>query len=92
MNFIVTNMELPANYVVKHPVLLHISFEKTLKPRFLVWQKSKSIDGSEPPFFTILQMPETRFVNKIIKEHPESIILWRIYENAISNAFNRTKS
>ncbi|GLJ32381.1 hypothetical protein SUGI_0651660 [Cryptomeria japonica] len=92
MNFLVTNMELPANYVVKHPSLSQVSLEKTMKPRFLVWQKIKSINDSELPLLTVFTMTEARFVYKIIKEHLESKILWTIYENAISNASNRPKS
>ncbi|GLJ32631.1 hypothetical protein SUGI_0656470 [Cryptomeria japonica] len=92
MNFIVNNMELPVHHVVKHPLLLLISLERTMKPRFLVWQTIKSINALEIPLFTVLKMTEAKFVNNIIKGHAESKILWTIYENAISNASNRTKS
>ncbi|XP_057840966.2 transcription termination factor MTERF4, chloroplastic [Cryptomeria japonica] len=92
MNFLVNNMELSANYVVKYPKFLQISLEKTMRPRFLVWQKIKSIDALNLSIYTLLRMSETRFVDRIIKEHPESETLWRIYENAISNASNNTKS
>lgn len=77
-------MELPANYVVKHASLLRISFEKTLRPRGLVWQKIKSIDGLSLPLLTVLSMPEANFVTKIVKGHPESKALLKINENAIS--------
>ncbi|GLJ32379.1 hypothetical protein SUGI_0651610 [Cryptomeria japonica] len=43
MNFLVNTAELPANYVVKRPRILTVSLEKTMRPRFLVWQKIKSI-------------------------------------------------
>ncbi|XP_059063494.1 transcription termination factor MTEF1, chloroplastic [Cryptomeria japonica] len=92
MNFLVNNTELPASYVLKHPSFLRIHVEEVMKPRFLVWQKIKSINGYELPLLMVLSMPETRFVNSIIKGHPESKILWTIYENAISNASNRSKS
>ncbi|GLJ32384.1 hypothetical protein SUGI_0651720 [Cryptomeria japonica] len=91
MNFLVNNLELPANYVVKHPSLFQIKLEKTLKPRFLVWQKIKSFNALDLPLLTALTMSETRFVNRIIKEHPELKSLWTIYENAISNASKHTE-
>ncbi|XP_057823374.1 transcription termination factor MTERF5, chloroplastic [Cryptomeria japonica] len=92
MNFLVNNVELPANYVVKHPRILTVSLEKTLRPRFLVWQKIKSSNDFNFAFFTVLLMTEARFVSKIIRGHPESKTLWTIYENAISSASKRTKS
>ncbi|GLJ32632.1 hypothetical protein SUGI_0656480 [Cryptomeria japonica] len=92
MNFIVNNMELPVNHVVKHPLLLQISLEKTTRPRFLVWQKIKSINALELPLLTVLTMTEAKFVHNIIKGHAESKLPWTIYENAISNASNRTKN
>ncbi|XP_057823367.1 transcription termination factor MTERF8, chloroplastic [Cryptomeria japonica] len=90
MDFLVNTMELPANYAVKHPGILTVSLEKTTRPRFLVWQKIKSINDFNIAFFTVLLMTEARFVSKIIKGHPESQTLWTIYENAISDASNRT--
>ncbi|GLJ32390.1 hypothetical protein SUGI_0651840 [Cryptomeria japonica] len=92
INFLVNNMELPANYVVKHASLLHLNLDKIMRPRCLVWQKMKSINDIDLPLVTVLRMPEARFVSKIMKGHPESKTLWTIYENAISNASNRTKS
>ncbi|XP_057832872.2 transcription termination factor MTERF9, chloroplastic [Cryptomeria japonica] len=92
MNFIVNNMELSVHHVVKHPWLLQISLEKTMRPRFLVWQKIKSINALELPLLTLLTMTEAKFVHNIIKGHAESKLLWTIYENAISNASNRTKN
>ncbi|GLJ48075.1 hypothetical protein SUGI_1015080 [Cryptomeria japonica] len=92
MNFVVKDMEIPANYIVKHYNLLHLDLEKILRPRFLVWQKIKSMNGPSLSLYTVLTMQEARFVRNIIRGHPESTTLWTIYENAISNASNQTQS
>ncbi|GLJ40584.1 hypothetical protein SUGI_0837750 [Cryptomeria japonica] len=92
MSILVNKMELPATYVMQHPRLLNISLEKTMKPRCVVWQKIKSIDDSDLSLSRVLSMPEARFVRKIIKGHPESKTLLKIYENAISDASNCKKS
>ncbi|XP_057823383.2 transcription termination factor MTEF1, chloroplastic [Cryptomeria japonica] len=92
MNFLVNDMKLPASYVVKHANLLRINLEKTTRPRCLVWQKIKSISDLDLTLLTVLSMPEARFVSKIIEGHPESKTLRTIYENALSNVSNRTKS
>ncbi|XP_057822478.2 transcription termination factor MTERF2, chloroplastic [Cryptomeria japonica] len=92
MNFVVKDMELPANYIVKHSCLLHLNLEKIMRPRFLVWQKIKAMNGSSLSLLSVLKMSEERFVRNIIRGHPESTTLSMVYENAISKASNHTKS
>ncbi|GLJ48072.1 hypothetical protein SUGI_1015010 [Cryptomeria japonica] len=92
MNFVVKDMELPANYIVKHSCLLHLNLEKIIRPRFLVWQKIKAMNGPSLSLLSVLMMTEERFVRNIIRGHPESTTLWTIYENAISKASNHAKS
>ncbi|GLJ48070.1 hypothetical protein SUGI_1014980 [Cryptomeria japonica] len=92
MNFVVKDMELPANYIVKHSWLLQLNLEKIMRPRFLVWQTIKSMNGPSVSLLSVLVMPEARFVRNIVRGHPESTTLWTIYENAISKASNHTKS
>ncbi|GLJ32307.1 hypothetical protein SUGI_0650220 [Cryptomeria japonica] len=91
IKFRVNTMELPANYVVKRPTLCAISLEKTMRPRFLVWQKIKDMNDLGLSLLTVLTMTEARFVRKIIKGHPESETLLSIYQNAISSSPNCTK-
>ncbi|GLJ50855.1 hypothetical protein SUGI_1083330 [Cryptomeria japonica] len=74
MNFLVNNMEFPANYVVKHAWLLCISLERKLRPRFLVLQKIKSINELDLSLLTVLKMPEAMFVNKFIKRSNVDIL------------------
>ncbi|GLJ48060.1 hypothetical protein SUGI_1014790 [Cryptomeria japonica] len=92
MDFVVKDVELPANYIVKHSWLLKINLEKIIRPRFLVWQKIKSMNGPSLSLSSVLMMTEARFVRNIIRGHPESTTLWTIYENAIFNASNHTQS
>ncbi|GLJ48073.1 hypothetical protein SUGI_1015040 [Cryptomeria japonica] len=92
MNFVTKDMELPANYIVKHSWLFQKNLEKFMRPRFLVWQTIKSMNGSSLSLLSVLGMAEARFVKNIIRGHPESTTLWTIYENAISKASNHTKS
>ena len=35
--------------------------------------------------FTMLMMPEAKFVAQIIQGHPEAATLWTVYKNAIAN-------
>ncbi|XP_057852664.1 uncharacterized protein LOC131062937 [Cryptomeria japonica] len=91
MKFLVNTMELPTNYVVTHPGLWKFSLEKTMRPRFLVWQKIKDMNDVGLSLLTVLRMTEARFVGKLIKEHPESETLLSIYQNAISSSPNCTK-
>ncbi|GLJ48078.1 hypothetical protein SUGI_1015130 [Cryptomeria japonica] len=90
MDFVVKDMELPANYIVKHYSLFYLNLEKIMRPRFIVWQKIKSLNGPSLSLFTALTMTEARFARNIIRGHPESTMLWTIYENALSNAYNHT--
>ncbi|XP_057852671.1 uncharacterized protein LOC131062943 [Cryptomeria japonica] len=90
MNFVVNHLEVPANSVVKHPVLLQKSLERSMRPRFLVWQKIESTTDLSLSIIKVLKMTEERFI-KIIEEHPDSETLWTIYENAVSDAPNDTK-
>ncbi|GLJ48067.1 hypothetical protein SUGI_1014910 [Cryptomeria japonica] len=92
MDFVVKDVEHPANYIVKHSWLLKINLEKVIRPRFLVRQKIKSMNGPSLSLSSVLTMTEARFVRNIIRGHPESTTLWTIYENAISNASNHTQS
>ncbi|GLJ48069.1 hypothetical protein SUGI_1014940 [Cryptomeria japonica] len=92
MNFVVKDMEFPANCIVKHYHLLQLNLEKVMRPRFIVWQTIKSMNGPSLSLLSVLTMREERFVRNIIRGHPESTTLWTIYENAISKASNHTKS
>ncbi|GLJ48071.1 hypothetical protein SUGI_1014990 [Cryptomeria japonica] len=58
MNFVVKDMELPANYIVKHSCLLHLNLEKIMRPRFLVWQKIKDMNGPSLSLLSVLKMTE----------------------------------
>ncbi|GLJ48064.1 hypothetical protein SUGI_1014860 [Cryptomeria japonica] len=60
MNFVVKDMELPANYIVKHSCLLHLNLEKIMRPRFLVWQKIKAMNGPSLCLLSVLKMTEER--------------------------------
>eukprot|EP01018_Ginkgo_biloba_P011513 Gb_15298 [translate_table: standard] len=95
MDFIVNTMELPANIVVKRPYLLQLNLERTLIPRFLVLEKIKTLselpDHKMTSIRTILKMPESTFVEKIVKGHPQSAVLSQIYEMALANASRLAK-
>ncbi|XP_057852666.2 uncharacterized protein LOC131062939 [Cryptomeria japonica] len=90
MNFVVNHLKEPANSVVKHPLLLQKSLERSVRPRFQVWQKIESTTAPGLSIFKVLEMTEERFI-KIIEGHPDSEILWSIFENAVSDAPSGTK-
>ncbi|GLJ12934.1 hypothetical protein SUGI_0200950 [Cryptomeria japonica] len=87
MQFLINDMELPANSVLRHPLLLKKNLGSVIKPRFLVLQAIKSINGLGPydpkRLCTILRMPEERFLCKIVKGNTEHMAL---YEKAIAKS------
>ncbi|GLJ33163.1 hypothetical protein SUGI_0667620 [Cryptomeria japonica] len=95
MQFLINDVGLPANSVVKRPHLLGKNLEKVIKPRFLVLQEIKSLNGlgnfDAKQFSSIITMPEAKFLSKIVEGHPQSTTLYGVYEKAISNVSSCTK-
>jgi hypothetical protein len=95
MQFLTNNVGLPANSVVKRHRFLEKNLEKVIKPRFLVLQEIKSLNGlghyNDKQFCSIISMPEAKFLSKIVEGHPQSATLYRVYEKAISNVSGGTK-
>ncbi|KAH9323377.1 hypothetical protein KI387_018016 [Taxus chinensis] len=89
MEFLV-NTGFSLNFVAKHPRVISMSLERLLKPRFLVLHNMKLTNGEghfrPERLYTMLMMPEAKFVTEIIKGHHESTALWTVYENAIAKA------
>ncbi|GLJ32354.1 hypothetical protein SUGI_0651140 [Cryptomeria japonica] len=95
MDFILNQMELSVDFVVKHACMLSMSFEKVIRPRFLVVQTMTAMNGAgevKPTRIgTVLKMTEAKFVAQIIQGHPESAVLWTVYKNAIANVSEISK-
>ncbi|GLJ32645.1 hypothetical protein SUGI_0656840 [Cryptomeria japonica] len=90
MDFMVNNMELPPNSIIKYRKILYVNLDKVLKPRFFVWKKMASMNGFEhfkiKSLLTMLNMREADFLTKILKGHPEAATLLAIYEKGLADA------
>ncbi|GLJ32628.1 hypothetical protein SUGI_0656350 [Cryptomeria japonica] len=91
LDFIVNDMELAANCVLKYPQLLIANLEKVLKPRFLVWQRMKCMnvlgDLEFKSLDSVIVMPEAKFLSKIVKGPP---MLYTIYEEVMADIYRGT--
>ncbi|GLJ32646.1 hypothetical protein SUGI_0656850 [Cryptomeria japonica] len=90
MDFVVKNMELPPNFVIKYRTILYINLDKVIKPRFFVWKKMASMNGLEnfeiKSLCTMLNMREAGFITKILNGHPQAATLFAIYEKRLADA------
>ncbi|KAH9323518.1 hypothetical protein KI387_018157 [Taxus chinensis] len=90
MDFIVNDMGLLANCVLKYPQLLIANLERVLKPRYVVWQRMKSMNVLGHFEFksldSVMIMPEAKFLSKIVRGRP---MLYSIYEDVMAD-FSRS--
>ncbi|GLJ32371.1 hypothetical protein SUGI_0651410 [Cryptomeria japonica] len=96
MEFMLNNMGLSVDFVTNHPRMLTMSLDKVMRPRFLVLQNMKAMNGAEEEvnptrFCTMLTVTEAKFVAQIIERHPQSTALWTVYKNAIADVSKGSK-
>ncbi|KAG9444483.1 hypothetical protein H6P81_015823 [Aristolochia fimbriata] len=77
MVYITGTMKLPANSVIKHPLLLTLNLETVLRPRFLLGEKIQAM-GLLPQIkgeamFRALRMKEPRFIRVFVTCHEKSV-------------------
>ncbi|GLJ32357.1 hypothetical protein SUGI_0651180 [Cryptomeria japonica] len=95
MDFMLNNMGLSVDFVTNHPRMLTMSLDKVMRPRFLVLQNMKAMNGVEEVnptrLCTMLTVTEAKFVAQIIERHPQSTALWTVHKNAIADVSKSSK-